>query len=241
MTTIANMCHDELMNIYQHSTDEREFFQRYMTTLDESVRSDKELRELMLADAKADGRHLFHLSFRDIDGTEYLFVNDALSLILWMPLKFTSLVLLTQDIPTIKYFLSIGYFDDDEVLSRNKRMIMYTLNPAIYKVFEYKCGQDKFDDTTYSIIYPLLCYLLDYVRLHPNLFEYHRDNLNNCISIMSIYFGIVCNEIHNLSDTHVVLNSLLSNDVYGRMSRYKHHYDISIMDFDNWRYHKLNE
>lgn len=231
---------DTLLKLYQGATDERDFFQKYRTQIDDPHEYEAELRELMMNDAKPDGRHLFHLSYKNIDGTDRLFIidesgNESLSVIQWTPLKLLQLIILTQDLPTIKYLLADGVFDDENTLLDNKRMLIYTMNLDIIKAFEFKYGSEVFDNADYSILYPLTCMLLYRVFNHPEYLKYHCEKINMYIRILNLRYDLCIDDVMSKDDVLIKLKQLLGTETYSAMSKYKEHYNSNVMNFDRWR------
>lgn len=204
---------------------------------------DIDFRQIVLADARGEkgcNKHLFHLSFRTINGKEYLFVNDTLSLLQWGPHNFMTLIFVTQDLPTIKWFVMNKYFENEEIKKKYRDVIIFTANPELMRLFiTYEYTQELFDAApeNWSAIYPILCQLVHYVITKPELVDYHKEKIELFINLMNNKIGV---DVMGYKDYKELLRNLLSDETVGVMKMHVENFRyLLIADFEQWRQHLL--
>ena len=229
--------------IYDGSESAFDFFQQYIVQIGINA-PERYLREVMLMDAEDNGRHLFHMSFKEVGGKKYLFVGDKMSLVQWAPFDCVSLILLTQDMDTIRYLINTGVFDDASVLKTHRRMILYTANLDIIKSIELKCDDDMFrEDYLARYVYPIVCRLIHYIMSNEELYEYHLETLNLFISILTSKMEIQLPMIESKDSLAPALFVFLSDNTYELFI--KRIPDVSndhiIIEFREWREHVIRQ
>lgn len=224
-------------DMYKASDSLVDFVQRYIVKHTEDL-FDKDLHKLILADAEPDQRHLFHITFTEIAGRNYMLIDGRLTIhINWGRYKLASLILIIQDIPTIKLLMFNDFYGNGSLSEQHSRLVLYSGNLEIMKIFEYQFGSDCFTLPEVSVLYPITCELMDYILIHKELFEHYQELLNMYIAILNKYFDFDIPDIYEIGGIEPNLLNLLGDEIYNKqMGKFYESFGRSVLcDFSERR------
>ena len=178
-----------MMDIYKSAETELDFFRRAINELNLQLdECDEDLYFLFLRDMASEGRHLFNLELRSLidERDRYVILRNTgdMSMLQWTGDSVLSWILITEDIPTIKFLLSSGTIT--EKLAKNHLWyVIRSANLEIIKAFEYCFGEDLFDQPQWAMAFVDLASWIKYAYRRPKMVPFFVDKMNVYIMILN--------------------------------------------------------